>query len=81
MRRILLHQEEAHHAFGCRALDRVIAEGRTSPEELRSRALGYLTLTDAIVATLGDLFDSINEDPSAWVADARSYLPSWLTTT
>lgn len=81
LRRILLHQEEAHHAFGCRALDRVIAEGRTSPEELRSRALGYLTLTDAMVATLGDLFDSINEDPSAWVADARSYLPSWLTTT
>ena len=78
LRRILLRQEEAHHAFGRRALDRAIVEGRTSPEELRSRAQKYLALTDAMVATLGDLFESIDEDPSAWATDARRYLPEWL---
>ena len=78
LRRILLRQEEAHHAFGCRALDRAIAEGRTSTEELRSRAQEYLALIDAMVATLGDLFESIDEDPSDWATDARGYLPTWL---
>jgi len=81
LRRILLRQEEAHHAFGCRALNRAIAEGRTSPAELCYRAQRYLVLTDAMVATFSDLFESIDEDPSAWATDARSYLPSWLTPT
>lgn len=79
LRRILLHQEEAHHAFGLRTLDRAFAAGLASPDELRPRGLEYLALTDAMVATLGDLFESIDEDPSAWITDAKSDLPEWLT--
>ena len=81
LRRILLNQEEAHHAFGRRALDRAVAEGRTSLEALRPRAQEYLALTDAMVATLSDLFESIDEDPSAYAAEAKGYLPTWLTST
>lgn len=78
LRRILLHQEEAHHGFGHRALERAIASGRTSAEALRPRGQEYLALTDAMVTAVSDLFESIDEDPSAWAADAKSYVPTWL---
>jgi hypothetical protein len=79
MRRILLHQEEAHHAFGIRAIERALRRGEVSVEMLRSRATDYLGLIEPMVTTLADLFDTIHEDAAAWAADSRSYLPSWLT--
>lgn len=79
LRRVLLHQEEAHHDFGHRALERAIAGGRTSAEALRPRGQEYLALTDAMVTTLSDLFESIDEDPSAWASDVKTYVPVWLT--
>lgn len=79
LRRVLLHQEEAHHDFGHRALERAIAGGRTSAEALRPRGQEYLALTDAMVTTLSDLFESIDEDPSAWASDVKGYAPTWLT--
>jgi hypothetical protein len=78
LRRILLHQEEAHHAFGRRALDRAIEAGQASPEVLRERAPEYLAVADAMVLALGDLFASIDENATAYIGDARSALPSWL---
>ena len=78
LRRILLHQEEAHHDFGCHVLERAMASGQTSSDALQLRAQEYLTLTDAMVATLSDLFASIDEDPSAYASDAKRSLPAWL---
>jgi hypothetical protein len=78
LRRLLLHQEEAHHDFGRRALDRAFAAGETSPDALRSRGQEYLALTEAMIVTLSELFDSIDEAPSAYVADAKHHLPAWL---
>ncbi|TKB92504.1 MAG: ferritin-like domain-containing protein [Nitrospira sp.] len=79
LRRILLQQEEAHHGFGRRMLERAMAEGRTDTETLRLRAQDYLALTDQIVLTLSDLFEAIAEDPTAWAQDVRKFLPPWLT--
>ncbi len=79
LRRILLHQEEAHHGFGHRALERAIVSGETSAEALRPRGQEYLALTDAMVTTLSELFESIDENPSSWASDAKSYVPTWLT--
>lgn len=78
MRRMLIQQEEAHHGFGCRTLERLFAAGVTSPEALRDRGQEYLALTHAMVATLGDLFTSIEEDATAWAADVGQYVPEWL---
>jgi hypothetical protein len=78
LRRILLHQEEAHYAFGRRALDREIAAGRTSIEALQPAGAECLALAQDMVTTLADLFDSIDEDAGAWAADINQYLPSWL---
>ena len=80
LRRMFLLQEEAHHAFGCRTLERMFAAGVTSPGALRDRGQEYLALTQAMVATLADLFASIEEDATAWAADVGRYLPEWLTT-
>ena len=79
LRRILLQQEEAHHGFGRRMLERAMAEGRIDAETLRRRAQDYLALTDQMVLTLSDLFESIAEDPTAWAQDVRKFLPEWLT--
>lgn len=78
LRRILLHQEEAHHAFGRRTLERTIEAGQASSEALRERAPEYLAVADAMVLALGDLFASIDENAAAYIGDARSALPSWL---
>lgn len=81
LRRILLLQEEAHHGFGRRMLERAMAEGRIDAEMLRRRAQDYLALTDQMVLTLSDLFESIAEDPTAWAQDVRKFLPEWLVET
>jgi GNAT superfamily N-acetyltransferase len=78
LRRILLQQEEAHHGFGRRMLERAMAEGQTDAERLRRSAQGYLALTDRMVLTLSDLFESIAEDPTVWAQDVRNFLPEWL---
>ena len=79
LRRILLQQEEAHHGFGRRMLERAMAEGRIDAETLRRRAQGYLALTGQMVLALSDLFESIAEDPTAWANDVRKFLPAWLS--
>ena len=81
LRRMLLQQEEAHHGFGRRMLERAITEGRIDAETLRRRAQDYLALTDQMVLTLSDLFESIAEDPTAWAKDVRKFLPEWLVET
>ncbi len=78
LRRVLLHQEEAHHGFGLRVLDRAISAGNTSVECLRRRAEPYLGLIGPMVTTLRELFDDVHEDAAAWAADAQAFLPSWL---
>lgn len=78
LRRILLLQEEAHHAFGERMIERAVARGQTDYGQLKETAQEYLDLTRSMVLTLSDLFGSINEDPSAWANDVRRYLPEWL---
>jgi hypothetical protein len=56
----------------------MFAAGVTSPEVLWDRGQDYLALTHAMVATLADLFTSIEEDATAWAADVGRYVPKWL---
>ncbi|MCE3222162.1 MAG: hypothetical protein K0S58_342 [Nitrospira sp.] len=55
-----------------------MAEGKAELDGLRRRTQDYLALTESMVLTLGDLFGTIDEDASAWAADVRTFLPSWL---
>ena len=78
LRRILLQQEEAHHGFGRRMLEGAMADGHIDAGHLSRRAQDYLTLTDEMVLTLSDLFETIAEDPVVWAQDVRKFLPEWL---
>lgn len=77
LRRILLHQEEAHHAFGRRLLDRARAEGTFQPDRFCGRGEEYLGLAHDMVLTLASIFSTIDGDASAWAADVRHYVPDW----
>lgn len=78
LRRTLLLQEEAHHAFGRRTLKAAVAAGQASREALGRKGMEYRALTRRMVMTLADLFDALDEDATAWAADADRYLPDWL---
>jgi len=79
LRHILLRQEEAHHGFGRRVLEQALRDGKVEPDRLRRQAEDYLALTEVMVRSLTQLFETIDEDAAAWAADVRSFLPSWLT--
>lgn len=79
LRRMLLHQEEAHHGFGRRRLEQALERGDIDLPALRHQAQRYLALTEAMVLDLANLFDSIDEDPAAWARDVRTFLPEWCT--
>ena len=81
LRRVLLQQEAAHHGFGRRMLEQAMADGQVDVETLYGRAKDYLSLTDQMVLTLSDLFESIAEDPKAWAQDVRRFQPEWLLAT
>ncbi len=78
IRRILLRQEEAHHGFGRRWLERAIARGETDAPALQRQAQKYLALSDAMILDLSDLFLAIDEDPTVWAVGVRTFLPEWL---
>ncbi len=79
LRQILLHQEEAHHGFGVRVLERTVARGEVSIEQLQNCLSKYLALTTCMIFTVRDLFDEISEDATAYAADVQTYVPAWLT--
>ncbi len=76
--RRLLAQEGTHHAFGCNILERAITTGEACPETLRQRSLEYLSLTDEMLFSLGDIFEYFDEDQSVYALDTRHTLPDWL---
>ncbi|HKY73193.1 MAG TPA: hypothetical protein VJL88_14840 [Nitrospira sp.] len=79
LRRVLLHQEEAHHGFGRRMLERAMAESRTNATALRSLATDYRRLAYQMVLALSGLFESLDEDAAAWADDVQKFLPPWLS--
>ena len=78
LRRILLHQEEAHHAFGIRSLQRTIDRQEISREQLIQQAQEYLVLAESMLWSVTDLFDAIEEDPKEYLAEFHRHLPGWL---
>jgi hypothetical protein len=78
LRRLLLKQEEAHHAFGLRALERAVSNGKASAERLRMLSPEYLGLAISVLASAQDLLESIDEDAAAYAAEVKDYVPRWL---
>ena len=78
LRRMLLNQEHAHHVFGLRCLERLVAADMTLQQRLRERGAQYLHLADVMFEQTQDLFAFFDEDPAVYAADTRKNLPQWL---
>ncbi len=79
MRRVFLQQEEAHHGFGMRILERALAKQDISESYLQERAHDYLTLAESMVTTGQELLIAITEDPDWYLTEFHATLPDWLT--
>ena len=78
LRRILIHQEEAHHQFGIRILCDMIEREEESYETLRQRTTVYLALAKKMLFSAQDAFFSIDEDPQEYWDDFHQNLPDWF---
>ena len=78
LRRMLIHQEEAHHAFGNRVLQRAMDRQETTVEYLCDQAQEYLALAETMMTSVTDLFESIDEDPDEYITAFHEHLPPWL---
>lgn len=78
LRRMLIHQEEAHHAFGIRSLPLAMSRQEISTERMRRQAEEYIALAEHMIWSVTDLFDAIDEDPKEYLAEFHRHLPGWL---
>ncbi len=79
VRRIILGQEDAHHGFGVRQVERVLRENGESKEYLLSRAEEFLYLVGRMMNEVSPLFEFFDEDPEHYTLDLQEKLPAWLT--
>ncbi len=80
LRRMLIHQEEAHHQFGLRVLSKMIEREEESYDTLRQRTEIYLPLAKTMLFSAQDTFFSIDEDPQQYWDEFHCNLPAWLQT-
>ncbi len=80
LRRMLIHQEEAHHQFGLRVLSKMIEREEESYDTLRQRTEMYLSLAKTMLFSVQDAFFSIDEDPQEYWDEFHRNLPAWLQT-
>lgn len=78
LRRLLIQQEQAHHGFGLRTLNRMVANGETSIERLCELAPVYLHIGKSMVFSAQDSFHAIQEDSREYWKDFQCGLPVWL---
>ncbi|MDJ0958912.1 MAG: hypothetical protein QNI91_18740 [Arenicellales bacterium] len=78
VRKILLHQERGHQAFGHRMIDELIASNVAPVEHIRSLGLEYLALVECVMDDLQSIFDVVGADADQYKKELRSNLPVWL---
>ncbi len=80
LRRMLIHQEEAHHQFGLRILSKMIEQDEESIDSLRKKSERYLPLAKTMLFSAEDAFVSLKEDPQDYWDEFHQHLPDWLQT-
>ena len=78
LRRIFLHQEEAHHGFGNRVLERALLRQDISLDDLRERAQNYITVAETMITTGQDMLIEITEDSDWYLTEFHKTLPDWM---
>lgn len=77
-RRLILHQEQSHCAFGIRTLKIHLEQEHTRIERIHTLADKYLHLARSITQDLADLFSVLDADPNEYIESMTNDLPSWL---
>lgn len=77
-RRLLLHQEQSHFAFGQRLLQQRLQAGQARRGQVQELAGSYLLLVRDIVAEMAEVFDVLDEDACEYTEGLIAALPSWL---
>ena len=77
LRKMFLQQEEAHHGFGVRVLERALFRQDISMSYLRKRAQDYITVAETMITTGQELLLEMTEDPYWYVAEFHKTLPDW----
>ena len=79
LRRIILAQEEAHHATGKRLLEETIAGHSATRRLLQARAADYLDLVEEMFTVGAPLFLAFDEDPAEYRRQFKAKLPDWVS--
>lgn len=77
LRRVLRAQEQAHHAFGVRALEQQLDAMPASVARLREPARGYVELVGEILHSLEGVFADFRQEPAECLHRFRQRLPAW----
>ena len=78
LRRLLLNQEQAHHHFGLRQLERCVANDVTAQDRLQRRAPAYLALIEQMLEDFQDAFAFFDENLGEFLHDVQRDLPTWI---
>jgi hypothetical protein len=78
LRRIILAQEQAHHATGEAALEALIESNGARRGALRTRAADYLALIERIFDDTAPLFEYFAQDVGAHRRRFWALLPPWI---
>ena len=78
LRRLILAQEHAHHAFGLRRIERYIVPQNPTHIRLEQRTQEYLGLIEQIFTELSEFFEFFDEDPQAYMSSVCADLPESL---
>ena len=77
IRKILLHQEQGHIAFGARAVRGLIEMGEARLEEVEELVSEYMDLIDQTIDGLQPMFEVIGADAQLYKNELRRGLPDW----
>lgn len=78
IRKMILAQEDAHHAFGLKMLEAVTADNPDLRMSLIKRADDYFELIDCFLKASSGLFSHFHIDPRDYHEGLNNNLPQWL---
>lgn len=79
LRRTVLRQEQAHHAFGLRLIRAELKGQRSNSAGLDILAGGYAELADDVLVEVSPLLEDLDEDADIYRREVREGLPHWIS--
>lgn len=78
IRKLIIRQEQSHHAFGIRALKSQLEEGKVKSERIGTLMSEYLYHVQCIINEMEEVFYYFDERPEDYYEPLIAELPDWL---